>query len=75
MTIQATHYLPRLWAQEKTLLILYHTIVVVVVQIFAIIIFGTLYGAVGLAIAFLTTSVIGCVFIAIIDKIDRRKRN
>ena len=74
MTIQATHYLPKLWAQEKNLLILYHTIVVVITQIIAIILFGTLYGAVGLAIAFLTTSIIGCSFIAVLDKIDQRKK-
>jgi O-antigen/teichoic acid export membrane protein len=74
MTIQATHYLPKLWAQEKNLLILYHTVVVVITQIIAIILFGTLYGAVGLAIAFLTTSIIGCSFIAVLDKIDQRKK-
>jgi len=73
LTIQATYYLPKLWAEEKNLLILYHTIVVVFVQIIAIILFGTFYGAVGLAIAFVTTSIVGCIFIVIIDKIDRRK--
>jgi O-antigen/teichoic acid export membrane protein len=72
MTIQATYYMPKLWAQEKNLLILYHTIVVVIVQILAIMIFGTLYGAVGLAIAFVITSIVGCIFIAIIDKIDNK---
>ena len=75
MTIQATYYMPKLWAEEKNLLILYHTIVVVTVQVIAIIVFGSLYGAVGLAIAFVTTSIIGCVFIVIIDKIDRCKNN
>lgn len=72
MTIQATYYMPKLWAQERNLLILYHTIVVVIVQILAIIIFGTLYGAVGLAIAFVITSIVGCIFIAIIDKMDNK---
>ena len=59
---------------RKNLLILYHTIVVVVVQIIAIIVFGTLYGSVGLAIAFVTTSIIGCIFIAILDKMDRQNQ-
>ena len=73
MTIQATYYMPKLWAEEKNLLILYHTIVIVTVQISTIFLFGTLYGAVGVAIAFVTTSIVGCIFIATIDKIDRRK--
>ena len=73
MTIQATYYMPKLWAEEKNLLILYHTIVIGIVQISTIFLFGTLYGAVGLAIAFVTTSIVGCIFIAIIDKIDRSK--
>ena len=75
MTIQATYYMPKFWAQEKNALILYHTIIIIVFQIFAIITFGTLYGAIGLAIAFLTTSIFGCIAIVIIDKIDTRKRN
>jgi len=73
MTIQSTHYMPKLWAQERNRLILYHAIVMVGVQIVSILSLGSLYGATGVAMAFVITSSVGCVFIALIDKITEEK--
>ena len=68
MTIQATFYMPKLWAQERSRLIFYHTIIMVISQITLILILGTWYGSIGIAIAFVISNSIGCVFIVLIDK-------
>lgn len=73
MTIAATQYIPKLWAQEKNRLILYHTIIVLVTQIIAILLLSSLYGSAGIAIAFVLSISIGCVFIALADKITEKE--
>jgi O-antigen/teichoic acid export membrane protein len=75
LTIQSTYYIPKLWAQEKNRLILYHTLLVLIIQIIGILILGTLYGTIGIAIAFVISNSIGCVFIATVDKITNDKLN
>jgi len=75
MTIQSTHFMPKLWAQERNRLIFYHAIVIVIVQVVAILYLGSLYGATGVAIAFVISSTAGCVFIAILDKITEENTN
>lgn len=72
MTIAATQYIPKLWAQEKNRLILYHTIIVLVTQIIAILSLGSLYGVIGIAIAFVVSNSIGCVFLVLVDKITEK---
>lgn len=73
MTITATQYIPKLWAQEKNRLIVYHTIIVLVTQIIAILSLSSLYGSAGIAIAFVLSISIGCVFIALADKITEKE--
>ena len=68
MTIAGTQYIPKLWAQEKNRLILYHTLIVLVTQIIAILSLGSLYGTLGIGVAFVLSNTIGCIFIVIADK-------
>ena len=68
ITIVSTQYIPKLWTQEKNRLIVYHTLVILVIQIIAILYLGTLYGTIGIAIAYVLSNSIGCVFIAVVDK-------
>jgi O-antigen/teichoic acid export membrane protein len=72
MSIQATHYMPKLWAQERNRIILYHAIVMVLVQTTSILSLGYLYEATGVAIAFVISSIVGCGFIALMDKITNK---
>ena len=50
-TIQATYYFPKLWAAEKNNIILITTIIAASTQIIGILILGTPFGGVGIAIA------------------------
>ena len=68
ITIQSTYYMPKLWAQERSRLIFYHTIIMMICQIVLILTLGTWYESIGIAIAFVISNSIGCVFIVLIDK-------
>lgn len=68
-TIQATYYLPKFWALEKNRLILFTTTIIIITQIIGIVVFGPLYGAIGIALAFVISNLCGTIFAVIIDKI------
>jgi O-antigen/teichoic acid export membrane protein len=67
-TIQATYYYPKLWAAEKNTIILFETIITAISQILGILILGTLYGAIGIALSMVICNVLGVIFIATISK-------
>jgi len=67
-TIQATYYFPKFWALEKNRLILFTSMINVGTQITGILTLGPLYGAIGIASAFLISNVLGVIFTATIDK-------
>lgn len=74
-TIQATYYFPKFWAHEKNRLILFTSMITVIIQIIGIITLGPLYGVVGVASAFVISSLCGTIFTAIIDKIMLSETN
>ena len=67
-TIQATYYFPKLWASEKNNIILITTIVSAISQILGILILGTLYGSIGVALSMVISNVFGLIFTATISK-------
>ena len=67
-TIQATYYFPKLWAAEKNNIILITTIISASTQIIGILVLGTPFGAVGIAIAMVLSNVIGLIFTIIITE-------
>ncbi|MGY5146771.1 MAG: lipopolysaccharide biosynthesis protein [Candidatus Nitrosopumilus sp. bin_7KS] len=67
-TIQATFYFPRFWAQEKNRLILFTSIIVVISQIIGILVLGPTYGAIGIALSFFISNVLGLAFTSAISK-------
>ena len=67
-TIQATYYFPKLWAAEKNNIILITTIIAAITQIIGILVLGTTFGAVGIAISMVLSNVMGLVFTATISK-------
>ncbi len=67
-TIQATYYFPKLWASEKNNIILITTIVSAISQILGILILGTLYGSIGIALSMVISNVFGLIFTATISK-------
>jgi O-antigen/teichoic acid export membrane protein len=67
-TIQATYYFPKLWAAEKNNIILITTIIAASTQIIGILVLGTTFGAVGIAISMVLSNVMGLVFTATISK-------
>lgn len=66
--IQATYYFPKFWALEKNRLILFTSIIVIGTQIIGILILGSLYGAVGIASAYVIGNLCGVIFTVTIDK-------
>jgi O-antigen/teichoic acid export membrane protein len=67
-TIQATYYFPKLWAAEKNNIILITTIIAASTQIIGILVLGTPFGAVGIAIAMVLSNVVGLIFTFTISK-------
>ncbi len=67
-TIQATYYFPKFWAEEKNNIILITTIITTISQILGILILGTLYGAIGIALSMVMSNVLGLIFTACVDK-------
>ena len=68
VTIQATYYFPKLWAAEKNNIILITTIIAASTQIIGILVLGTTFGAVGIAITMVLSNVMGLIFTATISK-------
>jgi O-antigen/teichoic acid export membrane protein len=67
-TIQATYYFPKLWAAEKNNIILITTIIAASTQIIGILVLGTPFGGVGIAIAMVLSNVFGLIFTYTISK-------
>ena len=67
-TIQATYYLPKLWAAEKNNIILIATIISAITQIIGILVLSIPFGAVGIAIAMVLSNVFGLIFTVIITE-------
>ena len=67
-TIQATYYFPKLWAAEKNNIILITTIIAASTQIIGILVLGTTFGTVGIAIAMVLSNIMGLIFTATISK-------
>jgi O-antigen/teichoic acid export membrane protein len=67
-TIQATYYFPKLWAAEKNNIILITTIITSISQILGILILGTMYGAMGVALSMVISNVLGVMFTATVSK-------
>jgi O-antigen/teichoic acid export membrane protein len=74
-TIQAAYHFPKFLANEQNQMILYTTIVTMVIQIAGILILGSFYGLIGVAIAFLLTAISGTIFSTIIDKVFLKSVN
>ena len=71
-TITSTYYYPKFWAQEENKLILFGTIIILIIQITGILTLGPLYGASGIAIAFVSSNIGGCCFAAIASKFSQK---
>ena len=67
-TIQAVYHYPKLWTAEKNNIILIASIINAVTQIIGIIILGTLYSGVGVALSMVLSSVFGLIFTFIMTK-------
>ena len=67
-TIQSVYHYPKLWAAEKNNIILIASIINAVTQIIGIIILGTLYSGVGVALSMVLSSVFGLIFTFIMTK-------
>ena len=61
-TIQAVYHYPKLWTAEKNNIILIASIINAVTQITGIIILGTLYSGIGVALSMVLSSVFGLIF-------------
>ena len=72
-TIQATYYFPKFWAQEKNRLILFTSMIALTTMIIGILTLGPIYGAIGIASAYVISNVVGNIFTATIDKIKLKK--
>jgi len=72
-TILATYYYPKLWALEKSKLILIISMINISTQIIGILTLGPLYGAIGIASAFVISIVCGNICALIIDKLYLHK--
>jgi len=70
-TIQSTYYSPKFWALEKNHLILFTSMIVVGTQIIGILTLGPLYGAIGIAYAFVISSVFGIIFSITVDRFQK----
>ena len=68
VTIQATYYFPKLWAAEKNNIILITSIITAIAQIIGILVLGTTFGAIGIAITMVLSNVLGVMFTATISK-------
>jgi O-antigen/teichoic acid export membrane protein len=68
VTIQATYYFPKLWAAEKNNMILITSIITAIAQIIGILVLGTTFGAIGIAITMVLSNVLGVMFTATISK-------
>ena len=68
VTIQSTYYFPKFWAAEKNNIILVTTIITSISQVLGILILGTLYGAVGVALSMVISNVLGVMFTASVSK-------
>ena len=67
-TIQATYYFPKLWAAEKNNIILITTIIAASTQITGILVLGTAFGGIGIALAMVLSNVLGLIFTFSITK-------
>jgi O-antigen/teichoic acid export membrane protein len=67
-TIQATYYFPKFWAAEKNNIIFVTTIITAISQILGILVLGTVYGAIGVALSMVISNVLGLVFTATVSK-------
>lgn len=67
-TIQATYYFPKLWAAEKNNIILITTIIAASTQITGILVLGTAFGGIGIALAMVLSNVLGLIFTFTINK-------
>jgi len=68
LTIQSTFYFPKFWAHDKSRLILFTSIIVVITQISGILILGPVYESIGIALSFVMSGIIGCIFAGIANK-------
>jgi len=67
-TIQATYYFPKLWAAEKNNIILITGIITASTQIIGILVLGTAFTTIGIAIAVVLSNVFGLIFTFTINK-------
>ena len=67
-TIQSVYHYPKLWVAEKNNIILIASIINAVTQISGIIILGTLYSGVGVALSMVLSSVLGLIFTFVMTK-------
>jgi len=67
-TIQSTYYFPKFWAIEKNRLIFFSIIITLGIQITGILTLGPLYGAIGIASAYVIGNVSGTIFSATVGK-------
>ena len=67
-TIQSVYHYPKLWTAEKNNIILIASIINAVTQISGIIILGTLYSGVGVALSMVLSSVLGLIFTFVMTK-------
>jgi len=68
LTINGTFYFPKFWAEEKNRKIVFTSITVVIIQIIGIVSLGPIYGANGIAIAFVLSAICGTICAMLLDR-------
>ena len=69
ITIQSAYHFPKFWAQEQNKMIIYAAITTITIQISGILILGSIYGIMGVAISFVLGSIGGLITSTILNKI------
>ena len=69
ITIQSAYHFPKFWAQEQNKMIIYSAITTITIQISGILILGSIYGIMGIAISFVLGSIGGLITSTILNKI------
>jgi len=69
ITIQSAYHFPKFWAQEQNKMIIYAAATTITIQISGILILGSVYGIVGIAISFVLGAIGGLIASTILNKI------
>jgi O-antigen/teichoic acid export membrane protein len=67
-TIQATYHFPKFFANEKNGIVVVITLITIGIQITSILVLGSIYGTIGVAIAFLLSNICSTITSSVAEK-------